>query len=119
MKVTLIKFGEKTINERIYSYASVSEIPKSTVCTLDVQRDQHGHAILVPPINGDKTCALAEITMDVDGIYAEIKPYSDERGKLFEELMMNGCKIYPLGSGNTNENGEVSAYALHYVYLAK
>ena len=119
MKVTLIEFGKMNKNGRVYSYPEVLELPKNTVCTLTHLADKYGNAILTPPINGDSTCGTAEISMDYNGIYADVNPYSDNRGRMFEELMMNGCKIVPFGTGNTNENGEISNYALHYVFLTK
>ena len=119
MKVTLIEFGKVNKNGRTYMFHQISDLPKLVICTLDASVDEHGHAILSPPINGKNSCASANIIMDSFGIYAEVRPYANQNGKIFEEMMMNGCSIVPAGTGNLNEKGEVEDYRLHYIFLTK
>jgi len=118
MKVTLIEFGKETESGRTY-LRHQCETPKQTYCSLEHLVDKHGMAILNPPINGNKTCGFAEMSIDDIGIHVEVKPFSDERGKMFDEKMMDGFRLAPLGTGSLNESGEVKDYMLHYVYLKK
>ncbi len=119
MKVTLIEFGKENQNGRTYLHHEVSELPKQVFCSLDTITDQYKIPTLEVPLNGDNTCGFADITMDQEGIYADIKQFSDARGKMFEELMMNGYKVVPAGTGSLNEKSEVEDYRLHYVFLTK
>jgi hypothetical protein len=118
MKVNLIEFGKENKNGRIYLHHQMSELPKLVPCTFDHMADSRGLPILNPPINGDKTCAMANISMDEMGVYAEVNPFNEKR-ELFDEMMMNGCSIVPAGTGSLNEKGEVEDYRLHYVFLTK
>jgi len=119
MKVTLIEFGKENQNGRIYLHHEVSELPKQMFCSLDILTDQYKIPVFDVPLNGDSTCGFADISMDQEGIYAEVRPFSDARGQMFNELMMNGYKIEPLGTGSLNEKNEVEDYRLHYVFLMK
>lgn len=118
MKVRLIEFGKENKNGRTYLMHEMSEIPKTVLCTIDHHTDSRGLFDLNPALNGEKTCAMANIYMEPDGIYAEVNPFHEKK-ELFDELMMNGCKIVPAGTGHLNENNEVQDYRLHYVYLTK
>lgn len=111
MKVTLIEFGVKNKNGRTYLQPNVLDLPKTVTCTLDHVSE------LNPSFSGPQTCGMADITMDTNGMYAEVKPFSEAKGKLFEELMMNGAKVVAAGTGRVNEKGEVENYCLHYVFL--
>jgi hypothetical protein len=114
MKVTLIEFGKKNENGRTYLYHEVSELPDVVPCTLDSANGPVNRAT----IGGPETVGLAKLSMDQDGIYADVNPfYSDYRGRMFEELMMLGAKIVPSGTGSVNANGEVSDYRMQFVFL--
>jgi hypothetical protein len=118
MKVSLIEFGKVNENGRTYLHHQMSYLPPTVMCTIDHHTDSRGLPDLNPTLDGNNTCALANISMDVNGVYAEVNPFS-ERKDLFHELMMYGCKIVPVGTGHLNENNEVEDYRLHYVYLTK
>lgn len=117
MKVTLIEFDKPTVNGRIYKQHHVSEVPKQVFCSLHHIVDEHGMGALSVQLKD--ACAFVDLTVDEKGIYAEAKPFSDGNGKTYEQLMIDGFKLYPLGTGSVNEQGEVENYHLHYVYLHK
>jgi len=118
MKATLIEFGKENKNGRTYLYHEVSDLPKTAPCTLEHMQDAYGHTTLAATINGEQTCAMAKISMDEKGIYAEVTPYENKR-ELFDTLMMNGATIVPAGTGSLNEKAEVEDYRLHYIFLTR
>lgn len=118
MKHVLFEFGKPTKTGRTYLKHEMSNLPGLVPCTFDHQNDSYGIPILDPAVNGESTCALAEISMDDIGLYAEVNPY-DSKKEMFDEMMMNGCKITSAGTGHLNENSEVLDFRLKYVYLTK
>jgi len=118
MKHVLIEFGKQNHNGRTYLKEEVSDLKDLVPCTFGHREDKHGMAILNPSLNDDETCALAKISMDHAGIYAEVNPFENKK-EMFDEMMMAGCRIVSAGTGNVNEKGEVSDFRLHYVFITK
>jgi hypothetical protein len=118
MKHVLFEFGKENANGRTYLKEQMSDLPGLVPCTFGHQVDFYENSILNPSINGEQTCAMAKIYMDNEGLYAEVKPYEDKK-EMFDELMMNGCRITSCGTGSLNEKNEVEDFRLHYVFLTK
>ena len=113
MEYTLIEFDKINKNNRIYSRASLSNIPERVPCLLEHTNNKD---LLIP--QWEDGCGVANIIVTPTEVKAQINPFlNDKKGEMFNTLIEEGYVPVISGTGNVDASGNIDDFNLHYVFL--
>ena len=106
----LISFRQRTTAGNIYLPHEV-EFKQETYGSLE-QSDSY----LVPL---DKIAASGRTTFETDGIWIDLKIWSNPYGAEFARLFESGYHLKPIGTGRIDGEGVIRDFVLHHFCLTK